>query len=179
MPGALSAFKGQWPFQAQHHLAGAMPVFSAKMTRHHHRMCILLYICLHLGALCSMATSGWTPGIHPHNLVTPAVWQLLTKDTGAVPTAETSSMASGVHGAELTDTSPGEPGTHSPKVQTTCTPHCGGNQQVLGSAGKGFGPGFARVQHAARTWIPHLFACLVIYAAAFAGIIAYFFFDDF
>lgn len=46
MPAALSACKGQWPFQAQHYLAGAVPVFSAKVASPHHRMwSILLYSC--------------------------------------------------------------------------------------------------------------------------------------
>lgn len=124
MPAALSAFKGQWPFQARHHLAGAMPVFSA--SPHHRMYDIPLYRCCHLplaGSPVLHGHSGWTPGIHPHNLVTPSVWQLVAQDTGVVPKAEPSCMASGVCGAELTDTSTGQPGTHSPTVQTMCTPH--------------------------------------------------------
>lgn len=98
--------------------------------------------------LCSMATCG----IHPYSPVTPSVWQLVTKGTRAVPTAGTSCMASGVRGAELTDTSPGEPGTHSPTVQTTGTSHLGWESTGPGFYRKGFGPHFARTQHVAHTW---------------------------
>lgn len=179
MPGALSAFKGQWPFQAQHHLAGAMPVFSAKMTRHHHRMCsIVLY-----------SSSSWEPC---------APWPLQDGYLGFIHTilsllqsgscdkghwssapAETSSLASGVHGAELTDTSPGEPGTHSAVVQTTCAPHLVviNRPWVLQERGLGQILQGLRMQH--KPGIPRLFVCLVIYAAAFAGIAAFFIFDDF
>lgn len=42
VPAVLSAFKGQWPFQAQHHLAGAVAVSSASRSSDQHRMCSVL-----------------------------------------------------------------------------------------------------------------------------------------
>lgn len=160
MPGALSAFKGQWPFQAQHHLA--MPVFSAKMTRHHHRMCrILLY-----------SSSSWEPC---------APWPLQDGQLGFIHTilsllqsgscdkghwssapAQTSSLASGVHGAELTDTSQENLGHTVPWFKQRVPPICAGNQQALGSAGKGFRPDFAKIQNAAHTW-NSTFICILGY----------------
>lgn len=84
----------------------------------------LLYGCCQLPSAGSPVLHGhfsmdsWHPSTQ--SFVTPSVWQLVTKDTGAVPTAEASCMASGLRGAQLTDTSAGQPGTH--RVQTMRTP---------------------------------------------------------
>lgn len=75
---------------------------------------------LQLGALCSMAISGWTPGTHPHNLSPHQSGSLWHRDCSR---AEPS----------YTDSSTGQPGTRSPAAQTARAPHLWGS-----SAGPGF-----------------------------------------
>lgn len=178
MPGALSAFKGQWPFQAQHHLA--MPVFSAKMTRHHHRTCrILLY-----------SSSSWEPC---------APWPLQDGQLGFIHTilsllqsgscdkghwssapAQTSSLASGVH-MVLNSLTPARRtwDTQSHGSNNVCPPSVLAINRPWGLQERGLGQILQRFRMQHIPGIPHSFACLVIYAAAFAEIAAYFFFHDF
>lgn len=82
--------------------------------------------CLQLGALCSMAISGRTPGTHPHNLSPHqpgSLWHRHCSRAGPSCTAS---------GVLSTDSSTGQPGTAALRLKQP-VPHIWGS-----SAGPGF-----------------------------------------
>lgn len=136
--------------------------------------CTGVVTCLQPGVLCSMAISGWTPRVHPHNPV--SSWQRTVEQCPQQRRPTWPQMS-----AVLSSLTPARDSLgHTALRCKQHVPHiCGSNQQVLCSAGKGLGQILQGFSMYHIPGIPHSFTCLLIYAAAFTVIISYFFFDDF